>query len=357
MLEELHEECTSVIKDPAQRPPAAAIGNRHDPEPSSASRDDHGWLEVGPKQKAAITRSSGFAAEESPITSIFGGKLRSELRVPGAKNSVTLEPYQSLQLDIGSPHVDSIIDALKGLTRPEILHGDFHSPRGAGISATKQVFIESLPPVLILHLKRFQYDNFGGTQKIWKNIAYPLELELPEEVFPSHQKTHLISRSYPAKYRLSGVIYHHGKSASGGHYTVDVRRQDNDDWIRLDDTSICSVRSKEVAEGGFNDGPKLLEVTVERHRGGENVCDPAYASSERERLTQVGGSWNGVNGQPSVARGSAALPNGTKTPTQLLGRKSPVGRVPAKDNKVAYLLFYQRVDRIGTSRPGLRSAT
>lgn len=148
-----------------------------------AATSGEGWLKVGPKQKTAVTRSSGAIVSGSPITKIFGGNLRSELRVPGIKNSVTLEPYQPLQLNIGAPLVHNIIDALKGLTRSETLHGDFNSPRGPGNAATKQVFMETLPLILILHLKRFQYDNTGGTQKIWKKIGYPLELEIPKEVF------------------------------------------------------------------------------------------------------------------------------------------------------------------------------
>lgn len=40
------------------------------------------------------------ATKESPITRIFGGKLRSVLRCPGQKDSVTIEPFQRLQLDI-----------------------------------------------------------------------------------------------------------------------------------------------------------------------------------------------------------------------------------------------------------------
>ena len=173
---------------------------------SASAISDSGWLEVGPRQKAAVTRSSGTIEIESPITKIFGGKIRSELRVPGKKTSVTLEPYQPLQLDIGSPHVNNIVDALRGLTKSETLHGDFNSPRGSDTTATKQVFIETLPPVLILHLKRFQYNNAGGTQKIWKKVGYPLDLEIPKEVFPPHKRGGLVAHGGLPKYRLIGVV-------------------------------------------------------------------------------------------------------------------------------------------------------
>ncbi|PLB39169.1 mRNA-binding ubiquitin-specific protease UBP3, partial [Aspergillus candidus] len=270
LLEEMHEECARAAKDV---PPTKVDESLPDAEASAADGESgDGWLEVGHKQKAAVTRSSGHITLESPITRIFGGKIRSEFKVPGNKTSVTLEPYQSLQLDIGSPHIHNIVDALKGLTKPESIQGDFNSPRGPNVTATKQVFIENLPPVLILHLKRFQYDSVtNGTQKIWKRIGYPLDLEIPREVFPSNKRNIMMAQGGLPKYRLMGVIYHHGKNASGGHYTVDVRRQEGREWIRLDDTVIRRVRSEDVAEAGGEEDPKVIAAALEQHR---NDRDP-----------------------------------------------------------------------------------
>ena len=341
-MEELHEECARALN---------TVGTKHeDPIFSTAvstSAEDSGWLEVGPKQKAAVTRSAGLLEAESPITKIFGGKLRSELRVPGAKNSVTLEPYQPLQLDIGAPQIHNITEALRGLTRSEILHGDFHSPRGPGVHATKQVFIETLPPVLILHLKRFQYDNAGGTQKIWKRVGYPLELEIPKEVFPPHKRGAILSHGGLPKYRLIGVVYHHGKNAGGGHYTVDVRRQNDREWIRLDDTVIRRVKSEDVAEAGGEEDSNVLAAALEQHElddaASNNIFD--HVRDEVEQVSQAEKGWNYVNGgtAQSTTKWSGVV-NDTNTPTNSSGKRTPVGRFSLKDNKVAYILFYQKME-------------
>ena len=318
--------------------------------PEGSSVD--GWLEVGHKQRPAVTRSSGHIALESPITKIFGGKLRSEFRVPGNKNSVTLEPYQPLQLDIGSPDVNNIIDALKGLTKPETIHGDFNSSRGPKLTATKQIFIESLPPVLILHLKRFQYDNVTkGTQKIWKKVGYPLELEIPREVFPPHRRNALAAHGDLPKYRLIGVIYHHGKNAGGGHYTVDVRRQDGREWVRLDDTTIRRLRSEEVAEAGSEEDPKLVAAALEQHKRDKNpslsnIYDQIDHDEHDPSDTEKG--WSQVNGAGSVGHSSkkSISANGVASPPAsgaLSGKRTPIKRYGVRDNKVAYLLFYQRI--------------
>ena len=317
------------------------------PSPSVSPQADGAWLEVGPKQKPAVTRAVGAVTRESPVTKIFGGKLRSELRVPGLKNSVTLEPYQPLQLDIQAHDVNSVTDALKRLTRPETLHGNFHSPRGPNVTATKQVFIESLPPVLILHLKRFQYDNKGGTQKIWKKVGYPLDLEIPKEAFPPHKRA--ARQLQTARYRLIAVVYHHGKNAGGGHYTVDVRRQDGQEWIRLDDTVIRRIRKEDVAEGGSEEDPAALAAALEQHQkdttGGGNAYDqiaPDWAGA----VTDEGEGWRQVNGSHGGAgktnkSGSPDHANGTRTPSHLRNQSS--AKQSVRDNRVAYLLFYQRV--------------
>ncbi|RFU24169.1 hypothetical protein B7463_g12167, partial [Scytalidium lignicola] len=349
LLEGLHDECVQVmsggtssnatptIATPVNGPSSPT--SDHASLAGSGGDDANGWLEVGPKQKAAVTRSSGTIITSSPVTKIFGGNLRSELRVPGLKDSVTLEPYQPLQLDIGASNVNNIIDALKGLTRPEALHGDFKSPKGPNVTATKQVFIETVPPVLILHLKRFQYDNAGGTQKIWKKVGYPLELEMPKEVFP-RQKRGVYAHGGLPKYRLIAVVYHHGKNASGGHYTVDVRRQDGREWIRLDDTVIRRVKSEDVAEGGSEEDPKVLAAALEAHKKDTTSSGNMFSTigDEDEVIGEDG--WKQVNGSSS-ANGSgkkwSSVVNGNSTP------KGKAEKFSMRDNKVAYLLFYQKI--------------
>lgn len=352
LLEELHEECAQAMRSDSSVNSGISTPTERSSSIAESTDQDPGWMEVGHKQKPAVTRSSGVIAKESPVTKIFGGKLRSEWKVPGNKNSVTLEPYQPLQLDIGSPQVNNIIDALKGLTRPESMQGDFNSSRGSRVTATKQVFIETLPPVLILHLKRFQYDHTTKrTEKIWKKVGYPLDLVMPREVFPPSVRNKLTVHGGLPKYQLMGVIYHHGKNASGGHYTVDVRRQDGKEWIRLDDTLIRRVRSEDVAEGGSEEDPKVLAAALERHNQrsiadqGGNMFEQIEDADEGKEGDDGGeNAWSQVNGhsrnRPSIA---ATVNGGEATPMSKSGLHTPGDRYAVKDNKVAYLLFYRRV--------------
>jgi ubiquitin carboxyl-terminal hydrolase 10 len=58
----------------------------------------------------------------------------------------------------------------------------------------------------------------------------------------------------PAHYTLCGVLYHHGESASGGHYSVDVLHPNGDGgngevWLRIDDEAVSVARYEDVLGG------------------------------------------------------------------------------------------------------------
>ncbi|KAK4702877.1 ubiquitin carboxyl-terminal hydrolase 10, partial [Phenoliferia sp. Uapishka_3] len=191
-LDTLHEEILATI-DRVDK-----VGGGEDVKEGKVEGEGgEDWLEVGSKGKTATTRTT--ETRESPITKIFGGQLRSVLRCSGQKDSITLEPYQRLQLDIQPSNVRTVEDALTNLTLPEPLP-DFVSRSGVRVDATKQVYLETFPPVLILHLKRFLYDNVGGVQKSGKVIGYGTELVIKEDIIAPTKR-----RGEAVKYVLYGA--------------------------------------------------------------------------------------------------------------------------------------------------------
>ena len=55
----------------------------------------------------------------------------------------------------------------------------------------------------------------------------------------------------PAHYLLCGVLYHHGESVGGGHYTVDVLHPNEDGdagevWLHIDDEAVSPMRDEDV---------------------------------------------------------------------------------------------------------------
>ncbi|KAF7341183.1 Ubiquitin carboxyl-terminal hydrolase [Mycena venus] len=274
----------------------AVVEEREEEAPPEA---EDGWLEVGKKNRTVVTRTIKTA--ESPITRIFGGKFRSTLRAPGQKDSVIVEDWRSLRLDIqvrlfilsllsfsfrtyfprvpatslvlppfllplpcnvfiwtdlrGTPQRDgvhTIADALALISQPQTVQMSQPSRPGVVVDASQQVLIDALPPILILHVKRFCYDTaVGGVVKVGKRVAFGPELEVVNDVMvPTARKPQ------PVKYKLFGVVYHHGISASGGHYTLDVLHStrfpgtgtngEREGWVRIDDELVSDVRPADV---------------------------------------------------------------------------------------------------------------
>jgi ubiquitin carboxyl-terminal hydrolase 10 len=57
--------------------------------------------------------------------------------------------------------------------------------------------------------------------------------------------------SEPPHYKLYGVLYHHGESASSGHYTVDVLRPNGDSdtgevWLHIDNEAMSPMGHEDV---------------------------------------------------------------------------------------------------------------
>ncbi|GMM28644.1 mRNA-binding ubiquitin-specific protease [Martiniozyma asiatica (nom. inval.)] len=218
-----------------------------------------GWKEVANK-KVAERRT--MEVKYSPIVSLFGGQFKSVLNMTNKKSSITLDPFMQVQLDISDSWVDDLVSAFKKFSEDEEISMGKDK-------AKKQNFIDKVPEILIIQLKRFSFvtsdsnddqndfnevvkgkkkknDSFrqqqqqsipkaveGRIEKIHKFVKYEHQLELPSECI---SKTNFCD----TKYELISVVYHHGRHTEGGHYTVDVKCP-NDEWIRIDDTNITSI--------------------------------------------------------------------------------------------------------------------
>ncbi|KAI9358563.1 hypothetical protein DFJ73DRAFT_622187, partial [Zopfochytrium polystomum] len=210
--------------------------------PLPVEEDDSEWVEVGPKNRTLLTRQTQHV--DSPITQVFGGQTRSTVRCTGRKDSVLTEPFLALQLDITPENVRTIEDAIYNMTRPEVLEGFGCSDAGVPVDATKQSLLHHLPPILILHLKRFIYNSVGGTQKLRTHVGFTTVLKIKSEWSPHPYGVKECTLSTVC---LRVLVNHHGKFAAGGHYTCDVHRQ-NQSWLRVDDAVLTDVTEEEVTK-------------------------------------------------------------------------------------------------------------
>ena len=97
-----------------------------------------------------------------------------------------------------------------------------------------------MPPILIVHLKRFKKSANGTATKLMETINYPLEdLNLSECM--SNPTLEVGKQNYS----LFAVINHSG-SANFGHYTALVRNCTNPKkWHICDDEHVSDVKNSD----------------------------------------------------------------------------------------------------------------
>ncbi|KAG9202132.1 hypothetical protein G6514_004566 [Epicoccum nigrum] len=203
------------------------------------------------------------------IHKTFYGKLQSTVTCDQCNNvSTALDPYMDLSLDIRShkrrknadkgedPGLD-LRDCLDRFTAREKLESAQYTCRSCDSpqNAIKQLSVKRLPPVLTIHLKRFEH-NKSASSKIETRVSFPTKLDL----FPyttAHKEQVKASKAAglpitnfnmnsPANnitYELASVIVHKGKIDSG-HY-VSYSREGND-WFAFDDSKVVLADEAEV---------------------------------------------------------------------------------------------------------------
>nr|XP_033325381.1 ubiquitin carboxyl-terminal hydrolase 10-like [Megalopta genalis] len=197
------------------------------------------WKVMGPKNKGSITRCTEFG--RSPLSDIFRGQLRSRVSRVGEQPTDNVQPFFTLQLDIEK--AGSVKSALEILVGKDQLEGMTCSKTKQQIEAWKQVTLEELPVILILHLKWFDY-KLDGCSKILKSVEFPIDLKLDSKFLSPNA----IKKLNPKQkhYKLFAVTYHDGKEATKGHYVTDAFHVGYGGWVRYDDSSLKGVSEGNV---------------------------------------------------------------------------------------------------------------
>uniref|UniRef100_A0A2K5MGD8 ubiquitinyl hydrolase 1 n=1 Tax=Cercocebus atys TaxID=9531 RepID=A0A2K5MGD8_CERAT len=136
-------------------------------------------------------------------------------------------------------------DALESLVARESVQG-YTTKTKQEVEISRRVTLEKLPPLLVLHLKRFVYKKTGGCQKLTKNIEYPVDLEISKELLSPGVK----NKNFKCHrtHWLVAVVYHHSNSATGGQSTTDVFQIGLNGWLRIDDQTLKVINQYQVVK-------------------------------------------------------------------------------------------------------------
>jgi ubiquitin carboxyl-terminal hydrolase 8 len=174
---------------------------------------------------------------KSLVVDLFQGQLRNTCKclVCGHMN-IRFEPFMYLSLPI-SDKANSLDDCMDLYLNEETLKGEdqwYCEKCKQHVDATKKSDLWILPPILIVHLKRFKYNDHGKVgSKNDKSISYPVnQWDLKRYV----KSTRGI---YPV-YDLYAVSNHMG-GLGGGHYTATTLNRFDDSWYEFNDSHYKTV--------------------------------------------------------------------------------------------------------------------
>ncbi|XP_069620608.1 ubiquitin carboxyl-terminal hydrolase 15 isoform X2 [Ranitomeya imitator] len=103
--------------------------------------------------------------------------------------------------------------------------------------ATKKLDLWSLPPVLVVHLKRFSYSRYMR-DKLDTLVDFPVsDLDM--------SKFLINPNAGPSCYNLIAVSNHYG-GMGGGHYTAFAKNKDDGKWYYFDDSSVSTASEDQI---------------------------------------------------------------------------------------------------------------
>lgn len=182
-----------------------------------------------------------FSNNNSVIVDLFQGQFRSTVVcLSCGKKSKTFDAFNCLQLELTPNRSCTLEECIKSFTKPERIGGNDSwkcSYCKCYRTAEKIIEIWKLPPILIVQLKRFQFDG-RWRNKIQTTVNFPLErLNMDRHV--------VAPTSQFSNYHLYGVINHYG-SFESGHYTSYCENAYNGRWYCYDDNLVKDVTASSV---------------------------------------------------------------------------------------------------------------
>uniref|UniRef100_A0A8C4TL29 Ubiquitin carboxyl-terminal hydrolase 8 n=1 Tax=Erpetoichthys calabaricus TaxID=27687 RepID=A0A8C4TL29_ERPCA len=190
---------------------------------------------------AELAWSKHKMLNESIIVALFQGQFKSTVQcLTCHKKSRTFEAFMYLSLPLASSNKCSLQECLKLFSKEEKLTDNnkvLCSHCKTRRDSTKKIEIWKLPPILLVHLKRFSYDG-RWKQKLQTSVDFPLEnLDLSQYVIGP--------KSNLKKYSLYGVSNHYG-GLDGGHYTAYCKNAIKQRWHKFDDHEVSDISTSSV---------------------------------------------------------------------------------------------------------------
>jgi len=235
------------------------------------------------------------------LQTIFGGEIANQLisKETGRSRERT-EPFFTLSVDVKNKK--NLLEALQLYITGEQVDAAEDGIGDQLVPHTKRLVISSLPPVLLIHLKRFEY-RFDIMDRIKLNsrcefyesldlLPYTLEgvartdagvpLTSTDPSLPPMRE-----RDY-YRFRLVGFVVHTGTINSGHYYSFIRERSPPHRWNQFNDTNVLPFDPRDTAYHAFGGTERVRRMDPDT--GKERIVEQERGHSayilvyERERM-------------------------------------------------------------------------
>lgn len=208
------------------------------------------------EKKCDISKKRNFIRE------LFRGEIENYIQCCDVNyRSSRNEHFYDIQLPIKDRN--NIFESFDAYTEEEDLKGDNKYDAGQEYGkqdAVKGLKFRSLPPILLLHLRRFEYDFH-----LDRNVKITTKHDLSESINLSKYVKDSKENNSEWDFELFGILTHQGSSAGSGHYITFIRPEMGN-WYKFNDEYVSNVSFdyvKKYAEGGGSEKPDFNLKTQE----------------------------------------------------------------------------------------------
>jgi len=231
---------------------------------------------------------------QNPIRRLFTGSTKTCIECARCKNkSITKEPFCCISLEVDDNV--GLGEALEIFTQNELMRGDdkyFCNECNRKCIAHKRLLFSQIPPILIMHFKRFcvEYSN-GKTKKLADHVEFPETLNfksMKHLIYEKDRQRALID----SEYELYAVLVHSGPQLGYGHYYALIKSPDGY-WFRMNDMDVIPVSTKHVLrEQGYmvfykRKTDNLMKCALERIKAKKGNDEEKVDKNENENANGV----------------------------------------------------------------------
>lgn len=218
-----------------------------DPEPflTKFKAPGGGKVNFGEEQDASEFIAHLISQFPKSMQKLFTGRNRNVFENKEENQRIeNTEDFITWQLSVQNS--DSVPESVKQTTLPEYMMYMCENI-GRQIQMERITYIDEAPPVLIVVLKRFEFDlNTFQRIKINKHIEIPEVLSIKDVMYKQDN-----ADESEFNYKLHGMVLHTGNANSGHYYSIINTSTDETDpqWVKYNDMEVLPIK----AEKAFNE--------------------------------------------------------------------------------------------------------